>query len=378
MDFTCFGLDFANIAFVLMIFTNVLESLIFQQLQKNIPEDQIPGQVLSRLSERMIKSDRMMRSDMREWTSWISGQDVRLSNGYREWLKEVKCQAQSRVSKNHNDIHAIFFEICEALEIPAELLDRGILVETLTNVFMYIVRMSDELRLTDHESPDFLEILKRYKQIVDAFCKLKFDKFFFRSDEELQLFFERMDEKLQLSGKGALSEHKFSSITSLLISTDFVMAGFLKPVPNSEDFLRLIVFAIMQKYVSCVRTSLNSKHEADSLVEELCNIFEDSEKHPFFCWQDVKLNLLCKLLPWKEFTDFLKMIRVRNPVEHKFICLTMIMMAKTIKEDTSERIDEQYAHVLSHYPSCGFVTDRAQILEFVCGQLSITPDFGQD
>ena len=49
-------------------------------------------------------------------------------------------------------------------------------------------------------------------------------------------------------------------------------------------------------------------------------------------------------------------------------------MAEKIQGDG---IDADYTHVLSRYPSGGFVADRAQISEFVCGQLSITREFGQ-
>jgi hypothetical protein len=93
--------------------------------------------------------------------------------------------------------------------------------------------------------------------------------------------------------------------------------------------------------------------------------------------QGMKLNVLCKLLPWKEFTEFLQSIRDRYPDEHEFICLTMRSMAEKIQKDGSEGMDAHYAQVLSGYPSGGFVADRAQIFEFVCGQLSITSEFGQ-
>ena len=93
--------------------------------------------------------------------------------------------------------------------------------------------------------------------------------------------------------------------------------------------------------------------------------------------QGMKLNVLCKLLPWEEFTEFLQSIRDRHPDEHEFICLTLRSMSEEIQGDIKKGMDAQYARVLSHYPSGGFVADRAQTFEFVCGQLSITREFGQ-
>jgi hypothetical protein len=283
----------------------------------------------------------------------------------------------------------MFIQICKELEIPAELLNRGNLVESLSDVFMYILHLSDKLRSADHKSPGFLEFLQHYKRIMDALRNLQFDKFFFRNDEEIQLFFETMDQKLQQSGKATLSERKISSIMSLFIPTDFVMDGFFNPIPQSENLLRLMISALMRKYLSSVGESDDEhmsifcrkwfvdKQLADRLVEELCKMFEEIGKHLFFHMQGMKLNVLCKLLPWEEFSAFLKVIRDQHPDAHEFICLTLRSMAEKIKEDGSEGMDEHYACVLSNYPSGEFVTDRAQILDFVCDQLSITSEFGQ-
>jgi hypothetical protein len=150
-----------------------------------------------------------------------------------------------------------------------------------------------------------------------------------------------------------------------------------------------MISAIMLKYHSCVgelvdehmcdfcRKWFVDKQAADSLVEEVCKIFEELGKHQLFYMQGMKLNVLCKLLPWKEFTEFLQVIRDRHPDEHEFICLTLRSMAEKIQGDVTEGMDEHYARVLSRYPSGGFVAERAQISEFVCGQLSIASEFGQ-
>jgi hypothetical protein len=346
----------------------------------------ILGENLFRLSQRtkVLNTLRWAR-----WMGKITMRESELFTDYEAFLKKLNGQAQRRVYEIHENIPEMFFRICEELGIPAELLDRENLVESLSNVFLHIVHLSDELRLANHQSPEFLEILQCYKRIADTFCKLQFDKVFFSSAEELQLFFECMDEKLQQSGKDALSEHKFSSITNLLISTDFVMDGLKKPVPQSEDFLRLMISTIMREYLACVGESVDEnmgdfcrqwfvdKQAADSLVEALCKIFEEIGEHPLFSMQTMKLNVLCKLIPWKEFTEFLQSIRVRHPDEHEFICLTLRSMSEKIQKDESERMDAHYAQVLSRYPSGGFVAARAQIFEFVCDQLSITSEFGQ-
>lgn len=372
----------------LIAFDSVAEGVMFEVLQRTTPMSQelIWGQKLSRFSQRTKKLNPI------RWVRWmrqISCRDSGIFTDYEAFLEKLNGKAKSCVYEIHENLPKMFIQICKELEIPAELLDRGNLVESLSNVFLHIVRLSDEIRSADRESPDFLEILQRYKRIVDAFFKLKFDKFFFRDEEELQLFFKRMDEKLQQSGKDVLASHTFSSITSLFVSTDFVMDGFLNPVHQSEDFLQLTISAIMQKYSFCVgewvdknmgafcRKWFVNKQEAEKLVEALCKIFEDLEKHPLFHMSTMKFNVLCKLLPWEGFTKFLQVIRDRHPDEHEFICLTLRSMAEKIQGDITEGMDEHYARVLSRYPSGGFVADRAQISNFVCNQLLITDEFGQ-
>jgi hypothetical protein len=372
----------------IIAFTQMLERLLYENSQKRAQMTQPlnQGQNLFTFSQRTrnLNTPRWIR-----WMSKITIRESELFTNYEAFLKKLNEQAQRCVYEIQENIPEMFFRICEELEIPAELLDREDLVESLSNVFLHIVRLSDELRSADHESPDFLEILQRYKRISDAFCKLQFDKVFFSSAEELQLFFNRMDEKLRESGKDALAEQKISSIMSRLISTDFVMDGFFQPLPQSQDVLRLMISAIMQKYHSCVGESFDEhmgdfcfkwfvdKQAAENLVEELCKIFEEIEEHQLFRMQGMKLNVLCKLLPWKEFTEFLQSIRDRYPDEHEFICLTLRSMAEKIQKDGSDGMDVHYAKVLSNYPSGGFVVDRAHILEFVYRQLSITLEFGQ-
>jgi hypothetical protein len=372
----------------LIAFGSAAEGVIFEVLQRTTPmtPQLMLGQKLSRFSQRTMKLN-PIRWSRRIIT--LSCRDSGLFTNYDTFLKNLNEQAQKCVYEIHDNIPKMFFRICEELGIPAELLDRENLVESLSNVFLHIVRLSDEIRSADHESPDFLEILQRYKRIVDAFFKLKFDKFFFRDEEELRLFFESMDEKLQQSGKDVLASHTFSSITDLFMTTDFVMDGFFNPVHQSEDLLQLTFSAIILKYHSCVGDSVDknmgafcrkwfvNKQEAEKLVEVLCKIFEDFEKHPLFSMQTMKLNVLCKLLPWEEFTEFLQSIRDRHPEAHEFICLTLRSMAEKIQGDITEGMDEHYARVLSRYPSGGFVADRAQISNFVCNQLLITDEFGQ-
>jgi hypothetical protein len=111
------------------------------------------------------------------------------------------------------------------------------------------------------------------------------------------------------------------------------------------------------------------KTKIESLVEKLCNIIEDIRNHDCFNETPMMLNVLCKLLPWKKFTNFLQSIRVLHPTEHEFICLTLKSMAQSIQENDREGIDAHYTKVLSHYPSSGFEPDRTRIFEFVCDQL---------
>jgi hypothetical protein len=372
----------------LIAFSSAAEGVIFKVLRRTTPmtSQLMLGQNLYSFSERTMDLNPIRWS---RWMSKISCRDTRLFTNYKEFLKKLNEQAQMCVYEIQENIPQMFFRICEELGIPAELLDRGNLVVSLSNVFLHIVRLSDEIRSADRESPDFLEILQRYKRIVDAFFKLKFDKFFFSSAEELQLFFKRMDEKLQQSGKDVLASHTFSSITSLFLTTDFVMDGFFNPVPQFQDFLQLTISAIILEYHPCVGESDDEhmgdfcckwfvdKQAADMLVEALCKIFEDFEKHPLFHMSTMKLNVLCKLLPWKGFTEFLQSIRDRHPEAHEFICLMMRSMAQKIQEDVSVRIDGDYARVLLCYPSGGFVADRAQISKYMSDQLLITDEFGQ-
>ena len=377
-----------NLAMAIMFFASSLEFLIFGRLLRTTPmtPEQIQGQNLFRFSERNIKLNTPMWS---RWMMKLSIRDGGLFTDYEKWFKTLKCEAQRCVYQIQDNIPEMFFRICEELGIPAGLLDRGDLVESLSKVFIYILHLSDELRSAVPESPEFLEKLQHYKRIMDAFRNLQFGKGFFSSDEELRLFFERMDEKLQQLEKAPLSEHKISAITNLFIQTDFVMDGFFEPVPQFEDFLRLMLSAIMRKYYSCVGESDDEhmsefcrkwfldKQVAYSLIEELCKIFEDFEKHPLFRMTGMKLNVMCKLLHWDEFTGFLQLIRDRHPDEHEFICLTMKSMADSIQADNTAEMDDVYASVLSRYPSGGFVTTRAQIVDFVSSQLSITGTFRQ-
>ena len=358
-------------------FSGSLEKVYSDNLKSKIPEDQKEGLHLRKSSDRLrgvsssLWSRMMMALPEEKIILFKDSEALFLSlHGHVKW----------DFYPIYHDNRAMFFQICEEVGIPAELLDFENLGESLSNVFMYIISLSDELRLADPKSPEFLEFLQYYNRIADAFCNLQLDRFalfLFNSSEELQRFFESMDEKLQESGKAALSEHTFSSITSLLISTDFVTGGFYTPLPYSIDFLRLMISTIMENYASCVGEWSVDNQAVNSLVEKICEIFDEIGNHELRHRQGMMLNVLCKLLPWKEFTDFLQSIRDQHPVEHQFISLTLRGIAENVRKDGSEGMDELYARVLSNYPSGGFVVDRAQISNFVCDQLSITLEFGQ-
>jgi hypothetical protein len=263
------------------------------------------------------------------------------------------------------------------------MLDRKNLVKSLCNVFIHIIVLSDDLRLLYQKSPDFLEKLLHYKKIANVFSNLKFDNGFFRSEEELNSFFEYTDGILQFVEKGGFTRrnfNSFSSIKSLFMSTDFVLSRHSESFPQSHDLLRMMIDAIMDRYYLSLEKWHDDhmaaffgdsfdKTKIEYLVEELCNIIEDIRKHDCFNEMPMMLNVLCKLLPWKKFTDFLQSIRVLHPIEHEFICLTLKSMAQSIQENDRKGIDESYASVLLQYASCGFEPDRTRIFEFVCDQL---------
>ena len=359
--------------------SSALEKVHSFNLNREIPKDQEKGLHLR------TSSNRLMRVSSSLWSKMMMGFTEQEKVLYKEseaLFLSLHYRKKWDFYAIYHDNRAMFFQICEQVGIPEDLLDFENLGKSLSNVFLHIFRLSDELRLADPKSPEFLEFLQYYKRIADAFCNLQLDRFemfLFKSPEELQSFFESMDEKLQQSGKAALSELTFSSIMSLLISTDFVTGGFYTPLPYSIDFLRLMISTIMEKYASCVgEWSVDNQAAANSLLEKLCEIFDELGNHELRHRPGMMHNVLCKLLPWKKFTKFLQSIRDQHPVEHQFICLTLRSFAENVQKDGSEGIDELYARVLSNYPSGGFVVDRAQILKFVCGQLSITLVFGQD
>lgn len=354
-------------------FSKSLKKVFSDKLVKELTEDQRKCLDFGNSIRRIMPLDRQVWSKL-----WMA-----LDEAERHLLKEsellflsLHAEVQSELSKTHGNIHGMFIQICEMLEISEELLDRKDLVKSLVDIFVYIITLSDEIRLANPQSPEFLEILQGYKRIADAFCNLNLERFhmyFFSSDEELQRFFERMDKKLQQSGKAALSNHDFSSIMSRFISPDIMAGCFFKPLPQSEDFLQLVISAIMHKYHSCVRESIDEhmfKKEVAGLLDELCTIFDWIVKYELFPSLQKKLNILCRLLPWDAFMDFLKKIKDLHPTEHLFICLTLKSIAKSIQK--KEGMDLDYARILSNYPSA-IVVDRAQIFKFVCGQLSITP-----
>jgi hypothetical protein len=360
-------------------FSSSLEKVHSDNLKSEIPEDQEEGMKLR------TSSNRLMRVSLLLWSKMMMAlpeEKTILFNESEALFLILHAHVKWDFYPIYHDNRAMFNKICEQVGIPEDLLDPRNLVESLSNVFLYIISLSDDLSLADPKSPEFLEFLKYYKRIADAFCNLQLDRFamfLFNSPEELQSFFESMDSKLQQARKAPLSEHTFSSIMSLLISTDFVTGGFYTPLPYSVDSLKLMISTIMENYDSYVRElSVDNQAAANSLVEKLCEIFDEIGNDERRHIPGMMHNVLCKILPWKEFTEFLQSIRDQHPVAHQYISLTLRSFAGNVQKDGSEGIDELYARVLSNYPSGGFVVDRAQILEFVCGQLSITLEFGQD
>lgn len=359
-----------------------LKHLIFMDLQKNTPmtKEQIRGKKMVNFNRRM----KLVKSP--KWIVWTQKWCVEIEKpftAYENWVKNLNDQADRDISDIRENIPEMFFRICEILEIPKHMLDRKNLVRSLCGVFIHIIVFSDELYFLDPKTPDFLEKLLHYKKIADVFSNLKFDNGFFRSEEELNTFFEYIDGILQDSAKGGLTKRdftSFSSIASLFMSTDFVLSVHSESFPQSRDLLRIMIDAIMDRYYLYLETWHNDhmaaffgdsfdKTKIKSLVEELCNIIEDIRKHDRFNEIPMMLNVLCKLLPWKKFTNFLQSIRVLHPTEHEFICLTLKSMAQSIQANDREGIDVSYASVLSHYPSRGFEPDRTRIFEFVCAQL---------
>jgi hypothetical protein len=145
-----------------------------------------------------------------------------------------------------------------------------------------------------------------------------------------------------------------------------------------------MVGAIMRNFHGCMMDGWLWTERAVHYVYALCDILHEIRNHSHFRMDFFKFNVLCKLLPWKEFTDFLQ--QLANPGlcdgndfcdEHGFITVTLREMAKSIQENNMDGMNEHYSRVLSNHLPRGFVTDRAQISEFVCDQLSITSVFGQ-
>lgn len=343
-------------------------------------EEQIKGKKMVNFNSRMI----LVKST--KWSVWTQKWCIEIERpftAYENWVKNLNEQADRDISDIRENIPEMFFRICEILEIPEDMLDRKNLVRSLCGVFIHIIVFSDELCFLDPKSPNFLEKLLHYKKIADVFSNLQFDNGFFRSEEELNTFFEYIDGILQDSGKGGFTRRdftSFSSIKSLFMSTDFVLSIHSESFPQSHDLLRMMIDAIIDRYYLSLETWHNDhmaaffgdsfdKTKIEYLVEELCNIIEDIRKHDCFNETLMMLNVLCKLLPWKKFTDFLQSIRVLHPIEHEFICLTLKSMAQSIQENDRKGIDESYASVLLQYASRGFEPDRTRILDFMCAQL---------
>lgn len=261
-------------------------------------------------------------------------------------------------------IFEIFSRICQELKLPAKLLVPNNFPETISNVFLFIIHLSDRIRSMDHRKEKYLEIIQDYKKIANFLCNLKLVQHLFEYPSDLESFFQLVDKKLTASGKPSLANHDVSSLNELFISPDFVFAGFSSHLPESDDLLRLLIGALMRRFEE-------DKLEAKKYLYALCDIFHEIKENMCFDMDIFKFNVLCKILPWKEFTDFLQ--RLGNPSlcnELGFICATLIDMAKSVQENKSDDMDEHYFRVLSNHSPRGFEMDRTQILDFVCSQLS--------
>jgi hypothetical protein len=360
---------------------DLLQGLIYQNLQKRTPltPEQKRGQKIKRIN-RLLKDTKPL-----VWERWIMSRtlgDGCASFEYRERCKILKSTARNLAFDFKFNISRIFFQICKELEIPAELLAPENLPESLASVFLYIIHLSDEIRSTDPRSEGFLEKLQRYKQIADVFYKINIDIYLFENPSDLDRFFQIVDEKLIFSGKLPLKKHDMSSLNLLFISPDFVLAGFFNPLPESDDLLRLTIAAIMHRFHESTEDWFSTQ-EAERHVYALCDIFHKIRKHSQFRMDIFKFNILCKLLPWTEFTNFLQ--RLSDPDscdgndfsdEHAFICMTLREMAKSIQD--RDDMDVHYARVLSNHPSRQFEADKNQTLKFVCSLLSIPTESEED
>lgn len=357
-----------------------LEQLLVQLLYRNalknakLTSDLQQGKNLARVDE-LLKS--VNRAGWARWISQMTIRDSNISCAYDEFLKSLKGQARRQVEILGSNISKIFFRICQELEIPAELLIPDNLPESLANVFLYIIRLSDEIRSMDPRSDGFLEILQRYKLIAGTFCMIDIDQYLFEEPGNLNIFWRLVDEKLIASGKPSLEKHSVSSLKGLFISPDFVSAGFFKPLSDSENFLRLNIGAILRRFEDATAGWFDTT-ETVKYANALCDIFLEIRGHPRFDMEIFKANVLFQLLPWGEFTEFLK--RLGNPDlcdgndfcdEYGFIVKTLMEMAESVQKNTMDAMDDAYSRVLSNHPSRGFVADRTQIYEFVCSQLSI-------
>lgn len=364
-----------------MILDGLLQRLIYQNLQKRTPltPEQISGEKIKRINRLLNNRNPLV------WERWIMSRtlgDGCASFEYKERCKKLKSTARNLAFDFKFNISRIFFQICQELEIPAELLVPENLLESLASVFLYIIHLSDEIRSTDPRSEGFLEKLQRYKQIADVFCKINIDIYLFENPSDLDRFFQIVDKKLIFSGKLPLENHDMSSLNPLFISPDFVFAGFFNPLPESDDLLRLTICAIMHRFHESTEDWFSTQ-EAERYVYALCDIFHKIRKHSHFRMDIFKFNILCKLLPWTEFTNFLQ--RLSDPDscdgndfsdEHAFICVTLREMAKSIQD--RDDMDVHYARVLSNHPSREFEADKNQTLKFVCSLLSIPIESKED
>lgn len=363
----------------------LLKNLIFQSSQhkSQLTSEQSVGKNLARVDELLKSVNR------RDWSSWMQQMTLRDGSAlqvYEQFLMSLKGQARRQVEILGSNILRIFFRICQELEIPEEILIPNNLPESFSNVFLYIIRLSDEIRSMDQQSYVFLEILQRYKLIAGTFCRINIDQHFFEEPGDLHIFWSLVDEKIIASGKPSLEKHSVSSLKGLFISPDFVSAGFFKPLSESENFLRLIIGAILRRFEDATVDFFDTP-ETVKYANALCDIFHEIRGHIRFHMEIFKFNVLCQLLPWGEFTEFLK--RLGNPDlcdgndfcdEYGFIVKTLMEMAESVQKNTMDGMDVAYSRVLSNHPSRGFVADRTQIYGFVCSQLSIqvNGDFSSD
>lgn len=340
-------------------FWDCLGELIFACLQATTPitpEEEF-GQKIERCEIRRE------RTSVQAWTrnGWgeKTPEEESALRAYQHWIRQLNRDAGDKSYEFSKSIPDMFFEICKELGLPAKLLIRDDLVEALSNVYLHIIQLSDDLLSTDRESPEFLDRLYAFKKIADVFNKLEFDRSFF-SEEELREFFVRLDEKLQETGKIPLHEHNFRGINQRIMQTDLMLNVSCSLEYDCKNFLKILIEAIIHGY----RQSGGGQRALD-FVEQFCKIFDQIYEHKLFFLPMHKHYLLCYLFPWEGFTGFLMSIRQEHPEAHEYVCSSLVEITTRVQKDKDDLLHTQ---IMSKYPD--FEQNKANIVEFVRAQLS--------